>query len=65
MHGLQYTMSQQPAGAVKHLGNHVAALARTKDPLALAEELLCKKEHNLELQQQLVCARLNTLSCLA
>jgi hypothetical protein len=46
-------MQKQQPGRVKRLGNHVAALAQ-RDPLSLAEEVLCKQEHNLELQQQLV-----------
>jgi hypothetical protein len=37
------------------LGNHVAAiLCSNKDREALAEEVLLKQEHNLELQQQVV-----------
>lgn len=46
-------MQKQQPGRVKRLGNHVAALAQ-RDPLSLAEEVLCKQEHNLELKQQLV-----------
>jgi hypothetical protein len=39
---------------IHHLSTHVAALAGSRDKEALAEELLQKQEHNLELQQQLV-----------
>lgn len=40
-----------------HLSTHVTALAGSRDKEALAEELLQKQEHNLELQQQLVSGR--------
>lgn len=54
---------------------HAASLAANRDPLSMAEELLQKQQHNLELQDQLVrvtaqfpgrcCSPLATnLSCL-
>lgn len=42
-----------------HLSTHVAAIALNKDKEALAEELMHKQEHNLELQQQVVSTNID------